>query len=65
MREWILNNIGTIGGIVGILLLIVLLMTTEYWMKTKWDEPIGVMLGLFACVGAFNTFEAMFKWLAK
>lgn len=66
MKEMILSNIGNIGGI---LLVVVILLSMhfakQYNYEGKWVELVMMCMGMFLVVGTFVVGKTIFEWLAK
>jgi len=57
--------IGHLGEIIGILLIVVLLSTTKYWLTTKYEDPIVTYLGVCAALGSIGLWGKIVDWFLK
>lgn len=68
MKTWILENIGSIGAVFGVLILVSFLMSFKYFpeiRENKWFDLWFTGMYIIWIVGAGATFKTIFEWIVK
>lgn len=65
MKEFIINNIESIGGVAFVLIIAAVILTNDQWHKTKYEDMFAVILGLVMIAGAFELGAKFAQWLLK